>query len=60
LLAYLNCFGDIAAAAEQLHVHHNTLRYRLKQYEGLFGLRLERAEDRLMLWLELDAARRPH
>ncbi len=29
LRAYLDSFGDVAAAAQQLHVHPNTVRYRV-------------------------------
>ncbi|TWP52448.1 PucR family transcriptional regulator [Lentzea tibetensis] len=33
LLAWLDALGDVRAAAERLHVHPNTLRYRLKRVD---------------------------
>jgi len=33
LLAYLDALGDVRAAADRLHVHPNTLRYRLKRID---------------------------
>ncbi|MFH8657204.1 PucR family transcriptional regulator [Streptomyces afghaniensis] len=53
LLTYLNCFGDIRAAAAQLHVHPNTLRYRLRRTEELTGLDLSRPDQRLLAMLQL-------
>nr|WP_306965046.1 helix-turn-helix domain-containing protein [Streptomyces afghaniensis] len=53
LLTYLNCFGDIRAAAAQLHVHPNTLRYRLRRAEQLTGLDLSRPDQRLLAMLQL-------
>ncbi|MDQ0765539.1 PucR family transcriptional regulator [Streptomyces canus] len=53
LLAYLNCFGDVLAAATQLHVHRNTLRYRIRRAEELTGLDLSRPDQRLLAMLQL-------
>ncbi|WP_167407332.1 PucR family transcriptional regulator [Streptomyces swartbergensis] len=53
LLTYLNSFGDIRAAAAQLHVHPNTLRYRLRRAEQLTGLDLSRPDQRLLAMLQL-------
>ncbi|MEV6949664.1 helix-turn-helix domain-containing protein [Streptomyces sp. NPDC051172] len=53
LLAYLNCFGDVRAAAAQLHVHRNTLRYRIRRAEELTGLDLSRPDQRLLAMLQL-------
>ncbi|MGP3989775.1 PucR family transcriptional regulator [Streptomyces sp. 3N207] len=53
LLAYLNSFGDVRAAASQLHVHPNTLRYRLRRAEELTGLDLSRPDQRLLAMLQL-------
>lgn len=38
--AYLDAFGDTAAAARHLNVHPNTLRYRLRRARELFGVDL--------------------
>ncbi|WP_234311793.1 CdaR family transcriptional regulator [Streptomyces griseus] len=53
LLAYLNCFGDVREAAAQLHVHPNTLRYRMRRAEELTGLDLSRPDQRLLAMLQL-------
>ncbi|HET6352827.1 helix-turn-helix domain-containing protein [Streptomyces sp.] len=53
LLTYLEEFGDIAVAADRLHVHQNTLRYRLRRITELFGVNLSDADERLVLWLQL-------
>ncbi|MEV1079248.1 helix-turn-helix domain-containing protein [Streptomyces sp. NPDC050211] len=53
LLTYLNCLGDIRAAATRLHVHPNTLRYRLRRAEELTGLDLSRPDQRLLAMLQL-------
>lgn len=52
-LAYLESNGDIAEAARRVGVHPNTFRYRLKRLYDLFGLDLEDADLRLVLWLQL-------
>ncbi|WP_310729243.1 helix-turn-helix domain-containing protein [Streptomyces sp. N2A] len=53
VLAYLNAFGDVRAAAAQLHVHPNTLRYRIRRAEELTGLDLGRPDQRLLAMLQL-------
>jgi DNA-binding PucR family transcriptional regulator len=53
VLAYLNSFGDIRGAAARLHVHPNTLRYRLRRAEQLTGLDLSRPDQRLLAMLQL-------
>ncbi|MDZ7886080.1 MAG: helix-turn-helix domain-containing protein [Mycobacterium sp.] len=55
LAAYLDCFGDIAAVAEHLHVHPNTVRYRVRRLEKLIAASLDDAELRLLLTLSLRA-----
>lgn len=52
---YLDCFGDIAAAAADLHVHPNTVRYRVRRIEKVLGSSLGDADDRLVLALGLRA-----
>jgi hypothetical protein len=51
--AWLDAVGDIAAAAAKLGVHPNTLRYRLRRSGELFGLALDKPDDRLSIWLQL-------
>ncbi len=49
---------ETAASAEDLHVHRNTLDYRLRRIAELTGLDLGRLDDCLLLFigLELDDA----
>ncbi|WP_448450615.1 helix-turn-helix domain-containing protein [Mycolicibacterium phlei] len=58
LAAYLDGFGDIAAVAQRLHVHPNTVRYRVRRIEKLLGASLDDPDDRLVLALGLRATAR--
>lgn len=53
LLAYLDSFGDVAAAATWLHVHPNTVRYRVRRIEQLLATSLADPDVRLLLSLSL-------
>lgn len=53
LLTYLDAFGDLTTAAAQLHVHRNTLRYRVRRAQELTGLDLSRPQQRLLTMLQL-------
>jgi hypothetical protein len=53
VLAWLDHAGDVTAAAAHLDVHPNTLRYRLRRAQTLFGLALDDPDDRLSVWLQL-------
>lgn len=55
LHAYLDGFGDIAAVAHRLHVHPNTVRYRVRRIEKLLSTSLEDPDDRLVLAIGLRA-----
>lgn len=55
LNAYLDSFGDVAAAAKWLHVHPNTVRYRVRRIEQLLGTSLAEPDVRLLLSLSLRA-----
>ena len=55
LRAYLDGFGDVAAAAGQLHVHPNTVRYRIRRIETLLKASLADPDVRLLLSLGLRA-----
>lgn len=57
--AFLDEFGDYTAAAARLHIHANTLRYRLKKAQELAGVDLADAEERLALMLLLRLVRGP-
>lgn len=58
LQAYLDEFGDIAAVAARLHVHPNTVRYRIRRVEKLLRTSLDDADERLVLVLGLRATER--
>ncbi|GAA2214572.1 helix-turn-helix domain-containing protein [Nonomuraea monospora] len=53
LLAYLDSFGDVAAAAEVLHVHPNTVRHRLRRAGAITGIDLSDPEQRLVAMIQL-------
>jgi DNA-binding PucR family transcriptional regulator len=55
LRCLLESFGNTARAAQQLHVHANTVRYRTKRIAEITGVSLEDADARLALELELRA-----
>ncbi|MDH6197591.1 DNA-binding PucR family transcriptional regulator [Mycobacterium frederiksbergense] len=52
---YLDSFGDVAGAAQQLHVHPNTVRYRVRRIEQLLSASLSDPDVRLLLSLSLRA-----
>ncbi|MFD1202268.1 PucR family transcriptional regulator [Leucobacter albus] len=53
LRAYVECGFNAREAARQLGIHPNTLRYRLGRAEELTGIDLARADDRLLVSLQL-------
>lgn len=53
LSAYLDAFGDVTAAADRIHVHKNSLRYRIRRMRELFGLDLDDSDARLSVTLQL-------
>ena len=53
LLAWLESAGDASAAARRLHVHPQTIRYRLRQVSELFGDALADPDTRFRLLLAL-------
>ncbi|MGK2881776.1 MAG: PucR family transcriptional regulator [Mycobacterium sp.] len=59
LRAYLDSFGDVAAAAQWLHVHPNTVRYRVRRIEQVMTTTLADPDMRLLLSLSLRAAAWP-
>ncbi len=58
LRTYLDSFGDIGAAAHSLHVHPNTVRYRVRRIEKLLSTSLSDPEVRLVFSLGLRAVER--
>ena len=53
LRAFLTNGGRWRATATHLHIHHNTLRYRLRRVELLTGRRLDEVADRLDVQIAL-------
>jgi DNA-binding PucR family transcriptional regulator len=47
-------------AAKQLHLHTNTLRYRMKRIGEIAQLDLADPRERLALQLQIEAVRTPH
>ncbi len=58
LRTYLDSFGDIAAAAQSLQVHPNTVRYRVRRIEKLLSTSLADPEVRLVFSLGLRVSER--
>lgn len=54
--AYLESGGNVRSAAQILHVHVNTLRYRLERIGALSGLNLDDGESRFEIQLALRVA----
>ncbi|AFR10138.1 MULTISPECIES: PucR family transcriptional regulator [Nocardiopsis] len=60
LLAYLEAFGDARAAAERLHIHPNTLRYRVRRAIAVSGIDLSDPGERLFTQLQLLMEQQSH
>ncbi|GAA3675419.1 helix-turn-helix domain-containing protein [Arthrobacter ginkgonis] len=59
LLTLLNRQGSVSETAAELHVHQNTVRYRIERAKKELGIDLSDASARLWLWLRLATARQP-
>ncbi|MBA8955763.1 PucR family transcriptional regulator [Actinomadura namibiensis] len=57
LEVFLACSGSWNRTAARLHVHVNTLRYRIRRIEELTGRDLGTLEDRVDFFLALRATR---
>lgn len=57
LAMYLQLNGSLAAVAEELSLHRNTVRYRLGQITELTGFDPAVTADRVQLWLALSVRR---
>jgi len=51
--AWLNAFGDVAAAGAAVYVHPNTFRYRLRRVVEVGGIELNDADTRFGAMLQL-------
>ena len=59
LRVYMSSFGDMRSAAEILHLHPNSLRYRVKRLTEIGGLDLSDPKLRLVLQLLFEMAPEP-
>ena len=57
LRAWLDAFGDVAAASAAMYVHPNTFRYRLRRVTEVSGIDLADPEQRFATMLELRVVR---
>ncbi len=55
LAVFLDCSGSWTKAAARLHVHVNTLRYRIGRVEALAGVDLSDFTRRIDVYLALHA-----
>ena len=55
LEAWLDAFGDVTVASRRLHVHPNTVRYRLRKVVDVAGIDLDDPDARVMAALMLRA-----
>lgn len=53
VLAWLDALGEVRVAADALHIHPNTLRYRVRRAEQLTGIDLSQPQQRLLAMLQL-------
>jgi DNA-binding PucR family transcriptional regulator len=59
LRAFLACSGSWTRCAEELHIHVNTLRYRIQRIEQMTGRDLGRLDARVDLFLALSLTSTP-
>ncbi|SDE67503.1 DNA-binding transcriptional regulator, PucR family [Paenibacillus sp. UNCCL117] len=57
LYVYLDHDSNLKESAEALHIHENTLSYRLKRISHISGLDLTRMDQKVTCYLELKAKR---
>ncbi|UYM05544.1 PucR family transcriptional regulator [Solicola gregarius] len=57
LEAFLDCSGSWSRTADRLHLHVNTVRYRMARVESLTGRDLSRLPDRVDVFLALRSLR---
>jgi DNA-binding PucR family transcriptional regulator len=55
LNAYMECNGNISEVAELLHVHKQSVRYRLRRITELTGFDVTKFQDAAQLYLALRA-----
>jgi purine catabolism regulator len=53
LLAYFDASGSLARTSEVLHIHRNTLLYRLTRISQICNIDLENPDTRLSIWISV-------
>ncbi|MEV0614621.1 helix-turn-helix domain-containing protein [Nonomuraea sp. NPDC050404] len=53
LLAYFGALGDSLRVASELVIHENTVRYRVRRAQEMFGIDLSGPDHLLATWLQL-------
>lgn len=56
LLSFLGSMGDYARSATELNVHENTVRYRVRRAQDLYGVAFDDPDTLLVTWLQLRLA----
>jgi sugar diacid utilization regulator len=51
VLAYVRTGGNVNAAARDLHIHRNTMLYKLDRASRLLGMDLRQADNQFAVWL---------
>jgi len=51
VLAYVASGGNVNAASRDLHIHRNTMLYKLDRASRLLGMDLRRADNQFAVWL---------
>src|SRR6476661_164433 len=51
VLAYVSSGGNVNAASRDLHIHRNTMLYKLDRASRLLGMDLRQAENQFAVWL---------
>jgi sugar diacid utilization regulator len=51
VLAYVAAGGNVNAASRDLHIHRNTMLYKLDRASRLLGMDLRQAENQFAVWL---------
>ncbi|SDE73232.1 Purine catabolism regulatory protein-like family protein [Blastococcus fimeti] len=51
VLAYVSAGGNVNAASRDLHIHRNTMLYKLDRASRLLGMDLRKADNQFAVWL---------
>jgi DNA-binding PucR family transcriptional regulator len=51
VVTYIECSGNLNAAARRMSLHRNTMLYKLDRAARVLGMDLRQAEDQFTFWL---------